>query len=307
MTASPASTVSSDLYATVEPSNQGNCGTLVSQKGGQSQLMPDVSAKGDVPGQVNAVRIPLPESEKPANTEFAATNGIVSDLPHKRKRGSDGSGFGLSTSSSTDVPAKDLGARNVAQHEESGHSGTQSPDMKRSRTVEDQAIEPSKDIDGPPNAHSLPPALWQHVFCYVPPVYLGRLLHVSRKFNQYLTLSNVKADPAQSHNGILRPLSAEAIWTASRRLFCPGLPKPLKGKTELHMWRLLRGRNCQVCGVVRKASSTSDPGNLWESGPGPDHVRVVWPFALRCCGDCLQKVSKKVCVLPRVNPLICLC
>lgn len=135
-------------------------------------------------------------------------------------------------------------------------------------------------------------AVWQHIFCSVPPLYLGRLLLVNRAFNTYLTQSNHEQGNGSLKDSVLQPISGNAIWLASRRHFCPGLPRPITGMTELTMWQLLRGQNCQICNTANSALSPSVP---WESGPGPNGVRIMWAFGLRCCGSCLTSRSKKVC------------
>lgn len=144
---------------------------------------------------------------------------------------------------------------------------------------------------------ALPAAIWQHVFCFVPPVFLGRLLRVNHAFNTYLTPGKDDGDLLPLSSRMVQPLKAEYIWFASRRRFCPGLPRPLQGMTELSMWRLLRGRDCQKCGDSSFGSLTPNSDVPWESGPGQNGVRIIWPFGIRCCGSCLQKISKKVCII----------
>ncbi len=151
----------------------------------------------------------------------------------------------------------------------------------------------------------LPAELWQHIFCFVPPVFLGRLLRVNRAFHAYLTPRKAnEQDPKPSLPRIVQPLYPEAIWAASRRRFCPGLPKPIRGIHALDMWRLLRGRDCQVCGETKESNLTLNPENPWESGPGECGIRVIWPFALRCCGRCIPKISEKVQFLTSLEPSI---
>lgn len=149
----------------------------------------------------------------------------------------------------------------------------------------------------------LPAELWQHIFCFVPPVFLGRLIRVNRAFHAYLTPGKTNEQDSMSKYNVKVPyLGPEAIWAASRRRFCPGLPKPIRGVHELEMWRLLRGRDCQVCGEMKESNLSSSPENSWESGPGDNGIRVIWPFALRCCGTCIPKVSEKVHFLTSMEP-----
>lgn len=149
----------------------------------------------------------------------------------------------------------------------------------------------------------LPAELWQHIFCFVPPVFLGRLMRVNRAFHAYLAPGKTNEQDLKSKYNVNVPyLGPEVIWAASRRRFCPGLPKPISGIHELDMWRLLRGRDCQVCGDMKEFNLSSSPESPWESGPGDTGIRVIWPFALRCCGTCIPKVSEKVHFLTSMEP-----
>ena len=149
--------------------------------------------------------------------------------------------------------------------------------------------------DLPCQPSTLPAALWQHVLCFVPPVSLGRMLCVNRAFNTYLTPGRIEEDPLPLPNSIVQPLQAETIWLISRRRFCSGIPRPIHGLTELDMWKLLKGRDCQICHIVRDDTTPIvDPQNPWESGPGNTGFKVVWPFGLRCCGRCLRENTQKV-------------
>ena len=141
-----------------------------------------------------------------------------------------------------------------------------------------------------PRRHGLPISIWQKIFCLVPPVFLGRLLRVNRQFNTILT-STVSSAISQDDQG---QQTAEEIWTASRKKFAPGLPRTLPGLTELDMWRLLRGGTCQLCGekkVLLTAGSVSDP---WRPASVENGVRVIWPFGVRSCGNCLKSHSEQV-------------
>lgn len=141
----------------------------------------------------------------------------------------------------------------------------------------------------------MPPEIWQHVFSYVPPVFLGRMLRVDRAFHALLT-PNTSLDVNSKLNtmGALKVLSADSIWVASRKRFCPGLPRPLRRLNELEMWRLLRGNDCQICGERKSLLTTFDSTNPWQGGPGFDGVCVIWPFGVRCCGTCMENCSEKV-------------
>ena len=141
----------------------------------------------------------------------------------------------------------------------------------------------------------LPDEIWQHVFSFVPPVFLGRLLRVNSVFHGCLTKASGEQSSQACFNGkAVRPVSSNSVWAASRKRFAPGLPKPLLGFQELDMWRLLRGRPCQMCGETKILNFATSAESPLESGPGDKGVRVLWPFGIRTCGSCLQKCSEKV-------------
>lgn len=141
----------------------------------------------------------------------------------------------------------------------------------------------------------LPAEIWHHIFTFCPPRTLGNLLQANKLFNSYLDpASSVRCDlPTALHRSASGVLGSAHIWRASRRLFWPGLPKPLHSRTELDMWRLACSRRCQHCGKLdaEGLGNTSDP---WHQGPGSDGVAVVWPFTTRSCGSCLVHKSLKV-------------
>lgn len=187
------------------------------------------------------------------------------------------------------------------------NEGTKEPLKDRSSK---KRIKPNEGCQGsssrtghPLQSPILPAELWQHIFCFVPPVFLGRLMRVNRAFHAYLTPGKTNEQDSKPKYIVNVPyLGPEAIWAASRRRFCPGLPKPIRRIHELDMWRLLRGRDCQVCGQMKESNLNSSPENPWESGPGDTGIRVIWPFALRCCGTCIPKVSEKVHFLTSMEP-----
>ena len=143
--------------------------------------------------------------------------------------------------------------------------------------------------------HRLTVLLWQKIFCFVPPVFLGRLLRVDHAFHDILKSSRsyIAQAPLQSFNA-LHDQKSESIWIASRKRFAPGLPRPLFGQSELEMWKLIRGNRCQVCGERKSLLTTSMVSSPWRAGPGLVGVRVVWPFGIRCCGPCLLGSSEQV-------------
>lgn len=141
---------------------------------------------------------------------------------------------------------------------------------------------------------ALPAVLWQHILCYVPPVYLGRMLSLNHAFHTYLTPGKIEKEPIPLPSNTVQSIKAETIWAISRRRFCPGIPRPIHGSNELEMWKLLKGNGCQICEQVKVDTPGANPQDPWEAGPGDTGVRVVWPFGLRCCGRCLQENTQKV-------------
>ena len=236
-------------------------------------------------------------SSEPTQPEVdSVMNGIEHEVSHKRKR------------------EQDLDSEAVVQNQrekstlpainDSDESADEAPSSRQAETVMDN---PSRIRRPRANGHSLgteathsskssalPAVLWQHILCYLPPVFLGRMLSVNHAFNTYLTPSKSEKNPLRLLNSIIQPLKAETIWALSRRRFYPGLPRPIHGLNELEMWKLLKGNGCQICEQVKVDTPVANPQGPWESGPGHTSVRVIWPFGLRCCGRCLQETTQKV-------------
>lgn len=197
--------------------------------------------------------------------------------------------------------AGSIDARSVTSHTGFSECETTAPDTKRTRL---NGFKPGNfwrnrdDIKGRTEfirVAQLPLDIWQHIFCFVPPVSLGRLLRVSHAFNALLTPGTSLEPYLQTPSGEdLGSLDAEAIWASSRKRFCPGLPRPLRWLQELSMWRLLRGNDCQICGQRRTLLTSNSAAIPWQSGPGENGVRIIWPFGVRCCGNCLRIHSEKV-------------
>ena len=151
------------------------------------------------------------------------------------------------------------------------------------------------DVPGSlPRLPAIPAVIWQYIFCFVPPVFLGRLLRVNRAFHSFLTPDGVVSDHLKLPLSIAQPLKPRAIWIESRKRFARGVPRPLHDKEELDMWRLLIGHNCQICGHTKGNFFPTVPENSYEGGPGESGVRIIWPFGVRCCGVCLRSTSYKV-------------
>ncbi|KAL9595283.1 MAG: hypothetical protein Q9219_006536 [cf. Caloplaca sp. 3 TL-2023] len=278
MASSPWSTASSsDLYA---PSEHTEESIPIQFRGDESQVK-DVTHPAHAALSSSASF--SPEVRKISDTvqrhtthvQKSGFNGSGANLQHKRKRDEDREasytfdtgprGSGLE-SQEHNLP--DIGQQVPQPHV---RPSPEAPlGFKRIRLNG-----PSDQEPGPGDAQvrvgPLSPELWHHVFRFVPPVFLGRLLRVNRAFLSYLTCNPNRPKPAvdRSYTG-LRPLDADTIWAASRKRFAPGLPKPLRGLQELDMWRLLRGRNCQLCGMTKNSGAVSGVENPWETGPGEE-------------------------------------
>ncbi len=140
----------------------------------------------------------------------------------------------------------------------------------------------------------LPAEIWHHIFTFCAPKTLGLLLQVNRSFNAYLDPSSVGASIDPLSKSVLQILTPDAIWRASRRLYChPSMPLPLQSKSELDMWKIACGSSCQFCGK-KNDSDPIIPSDQWYPGPGEKGVIPVWSFGIRSCGPCLQVQSIKV-------------
>jgi F-box domain len=153
--------------------------------------------------------------------------------------------------------------------------------------------QPAARAKVPSKLSELPPELLQHIFTFLPPLFLGRLLRVSRVINTLLDPNKVLPQVHRGPQGCLSLLDQDHVWSVSRKRFIPGLPRPLSSVSELELWRLLLGSSCQFCGK----RTTLDPPSAvspWNSGPGTESVRIIWPFAVRSCGSCLSARLVKV-------------
>ena len=158
------------------------------------------------------------------------------------------------------------------------------PDMQSSASS--QSLEP---------LHGLPLPIWRKILGLVPPVFLGRLIRVSKGFRSLLDpLGSRLAGSLPEPDRGLTISANDDVWIASRRRFAPGLPRNLPGKRDLEMWRLIRGNECQSCSKRRPLSTTSSSSDPWKAGPGANSIRVIWLLGIRCCGPCLRSSSEQV-------------
>ena len=317
MSSSPESNASSsDLYSPSERAGEDGSHQLVgvlSTDGGSRRSAEQVYFEQGVFGDTDG----LPEGQMngdphgfisqdasfPGLHVLSTPNGQAINAPAKRKREDDDEDLHtvqrhLSRSAESDhaqdssrTVSLDSAQRPMTQPE--GSFGNDGSRTKRPRT-KTQASPMSNGVDLVQPA-GLPMEIWQHIFSFVPPVFLGRLMRVGRAFQGYLTSnSSEEASHRLKNQCAVQPVSADEVWAASRKRFASGLPKPTLGLSELGRMRLLRGRQCQICGDVKNQNFATSFESPLESGPGEKGIRVIWPFGIRSCGPCLHKCSAKV-------------
>lgn len=164
-----------------------------------------------------------------------------------------------------------------AEHTDSG------PDKKRK--LDPISSSPSSSYLLP--CVGLPPEIWQNVFLSCSPATLGRLLQVNRSFRSYL----LDVQSPSSGTGCLSLVRSDSIWIAARKAHPTRPSKPPEGFSEVALWSLIMGKACQIC---NRAPSSTPGEKPWEKGPGPNGVRIIWPFWVRACGSCLSERCEKV-------------
>lgn len=177
------------------------------------------------------------------------------------------------------------------------HDVTNNLDPVKKVKVEESKAEHQGKENVLPDRSRMPAEIWNRIFTFCPPRTLGKLLFVNRLFNVYLDPSSVMQckRPEPLSVGLLSVMKPNSIWQASRRRFWPGMPVPLKDKSELYMWRLCCSTSCQHCGFKPIVPQQNDGSDPWQPGPGKDGVAIIWAFATRSCGACLLSKSTKVC------------
>ena len=218
----------------------------------------------------------------PHSQDSAATNGATS-FGRKRK----GLGDGAEPPGRPEATDSRLihGVKKIKLAEGRGRAEQGAP---MPSTVTGSPLSPDRSL--------LPAEIWHHVFAFCPPKSLGCLLAASKLFNLYLDpASRVHREAISSSAtaGVLGSLEPNAIWQASRRLFWPQVPTPLRSKTELEMWRLACSPRCQECGRLHGGSLPTSPDPR-HPGPGTEGVAAIWAFGSRMCAACLLKNSDKV-------------
>lgn len=216
----------------------------------------------------------------PAAMEIDSADQYPDRLPagSKRKRLHDDHVHSPSPTDSIDL----VNSSGIIQDHASAYSQT----TKRPRRQETLIASPSASQKSPINVADLPPEILQHIFSFVHPILLGRLLSVCKLFSTLLNPAEALPAPSSGiNNTSLR--KQNDIWTRSRNIHLQGYPRPMEGMTEIEMWRLLRVRRCQFCLRKARKSPTFLNTSPWNGGPGPDEVRTIWPFRIRSCGSCL--------------------
>lgn len=257
----------------------------------------------------------LTTSTTSGNNLVSITPAMAVDNPTKAARTTDGPPNGAATAQG-DVP--DIGRKRKSPGDSPGldhleatsfqHGHGISKKVKMAQNTADRAVR--LQVPTGESAISdkslLPPELWHHVFTFCPPKSLGRLLAVNKTFHRFLDpASRLRKAPQPSATpGALLLLEPNAIWQASRRLFWPQMPAPLRSKTELEMWRLACSPRCDVCGRLpghdhRPSVDSRHPG------PGPDGVAPIWVFGSRMCVACLLRGSHKVCAVAHCRRSSC--
>lgn len=140
----------------------------------------------------------------------------------------------------------------------------------------------------------LPPEILQHIFCFVDPISLGRLIRVNHSFRALIDPA-VTLPQVSGQVGHLTLRNQDLVWAISRKMFFQGCPRPMDGMSELEMWRLALGQRCQYCGLEPRQGGLSLPTlSPWNAGPGTENVRTIWPFRVRSCAKCLEPRLIKV-------------
>ena len=232
--------------------------------------------------------------------EISDNDGSDEDVPevdHLKQTLNEASQNRLKSAANGDVNHKIL--FNPGYGVEHGNMMEMSPtNANRVQRNSNYAIQDIHDLQEP--IYGLPITLWQKVFLAVPPISLGRLLMCTRLFHAILApQSPIELAFQQKFQKDVDFIPGNSIWQTSRARFAPGLSRPLNDKSELDMWRLLRGRTCEVCQQRKPLMTSYNTTDPWQSGPGSDGIRIIWPCGIRICGTCLiQRCQQVSCCVP---------
>lgn len=185
------------------------------------------------------------------------------------------------------VPSSALHSRQMGQQ-------LSEPRPQALQNLSEQVRQDVTDTDsgGKDMSLEIPGEIWQHIFSYLPPTTLGRLLSVNRKLNQLLTAQkpqNPRADETRPSHGILELLSSSEIWSLSRKLYHNDWPDPIYPLDEYFMCKLIFTKRCACCNS--KAREDTASGCVSDN----DGVSILWPFGTQMCRSCFATQSRKVC------------
>lgn len=269
--------------------------------------IPGTASQVSTPAIANDTPIPRP---KPSWTQEAGSDGddSASDISMEAETDEDQGSPRLSEHNSrlasprieatTDMqamPSKKRKSPDQGWHDQIPACISASEPSKRAKLNIDHQTHSDNNTPGRDKS-LLPREIWHHVFTFCPPKTLGNLLRVNKLFHVYLDPSSSiqsAPTPLSPGKGAVSVLKPNSIWQASRRLFWPHIPAPLRSMTELESWRLACSTICQVCNK-QDACDPQPPSDIWHPGPGMEGVSVIWPFAIRVCGLCFLRKSVKV-------------
>ncbi|KAI9681187.1 MAG: hypothetical protein M1817_002469 [Caeruleum heppii] len=152
----------------------------------------------------------------------------------------------------------------------------------------------------PELSKTMSPEAWRHVFNHLQPRSLAQLSRVNRWFRDRLepAVPEIRSGTGHELQGTTATTKSEAIWAASRKVFHRDMPKPLRGHSELEMWKLMLGTGCQYCDKRKDPVRNMLHDYSSQSAPADDDVMVVWPFGVRSCFACLlDRCEKDVSLL----------
>jgi hypothetical protein len=145
---------------------------------------------------------------------------------------------------------------------------------------------------------SLPQGLWTKIFEHLPPDDLGRLMRVNSAFKSWL--SSPLSFPPSHQLGCApeKRCDPESIWKQARRRTHGHLPRPLYGFSELEMWRLVGGWNCELCvhhsDLINTDDESAATSSRSNSIPEQGNTRIYWAFGVRICLDCFYNIALPV-------------
>ncbi|KAI5462998.1 hypothetical protein BGZ63DRAFT_402344 [Mariannaea sp. PMI_226] len=165
-----------------------------------------------------------------------------------------------------------------------------------SRDVPESAIDRSRQ---------LPAEIWHHILTFLHPKSLACLLSVNKLFFSFLhphPPAHLFTPYPEPSPGVAVPLTPDGIWRRSRQRLARQVPRPLEGKTELDMWRLVCTRICQSCGSGTEELPPYAIGPR-RRGLGLEGVAPVFPFGVALCGNCFFNKSLREADILSSSPI----